>query len=536
MLLPETIELCYSLSSAGPPRHPGLLPGQQVLTPQQQLLIYSQQQQILRARLAAALKLQQHHPGQAYLPAAHPVQQAHTHQQQALAQQQQRFEKNSPPNAVMASQPQNLMTALQQYHQAAAVVAAANQQGLLSRLPGKVAGNPYGNEVTAPPLPPPHIQQQLANFHQYSKTASLVHAQQQRTALSAHPMMPHPQPVDQGQQMMERQQREMGPESTKSGLSISATPFIPTSNTPPAPRQFTGTNPTAGEGIPPPPVSAVPVVGHVTRPSAPLLQQVIVPHHHMVATPPGGMLPFPRPHPQQMHVSNPAQFQHQPQRKTSATSAPSQGQSLLGGPFQVIDKPHHPTGSVHRQHSGEGNGASGAKPPPGLSLPIRQNVMTEQGTTPTAPGVVMASIEMAARTMAINRSGHALVNSAPLTIAAGYRPQHPHQHLQELTSLYGAPPKLPANVSTGGNKRALLPTPTAAGPIPTYHPGSTHHHIATPTPNVPPGWPGGSMRIPPHRVPPPVTNPSGHRQQVIYSQEQQQVVQRSNFTGRGNGM
>lgn len=587
---------------AGPPRHPGLLPGQRMpqLT-QQQLLLFSLQQQAMHARLAAAAlnKFQpQQHSGQPYLQVHHHVQQAqaHTHaqqQQHAVAtaasltqqqqqQQQQRFEKNSPPNAVIVSQP-SLVDALQ-YQAAMAAVVAQQQQGLVSRHPGKVAAPLYGNEG-APPLPLPHAHlqpqhQQLHNFQQqYGKAQALLHPTQQpaqRPAMmqqahaTATVQPPHPQAMEHGsgnqphtqqqqQQQMERQQqREMGSDASgKSGLSISAIPFIPNSqslsgNTPPATRKFTASAPNGlpGEGIPPPqPVSAVPVAaGHMTHPSAPLLQHVVLPHPHVVATPPpGGMLPIPRPHPQQMHVGNPAaQFQHPVQRKTSASSAPPpQGQSLLGGPaYQVIDKSHHPTGALPRQLSNEGPGGA-AKPPPGLSLPLRSNVLGEQGTTPTPPGLVMAAgLDLQSRTMAMNR---ALVNTAPVTVAAGYavRPQHTHPHpMTELPSLYGPPPKLQPN---GGNKRALLPTPPATGPIPTplgYLAGGAHHHIATATPNVtvPPGWPGGSVRIPPHRVHPPVTNPSSHRHPVMYTQEQQQqpVIQRSNYTGgagysRGNG-
>ena len=448
----------------------------------------------------------------------------------------------------MVTQP-NLVEALQYQQQ---------QQGILSRHPiGKVGGAPFGNEVAAV-----QQQQQLHNFQhqqQYSKAqAALVHSQQ-RGALPTHPMMPHPLPPAtaavelsqiQQQQMMERQQRENA-DSNKSGLSISALPFVPTSNTPPTSRKFNSSTPNVGEGIPPPShsVSAMPVAvgGHVTRPNAPLLQHVVLPAHHMVPTPPappptGGMLPLPR-----MHVSNPAQFGHPAQRKTSASSAvPPQGQSILGGPaYQVIDKPHHPTGTVSRQLSGEGGstgGGGGGKPPPGLSLPIRPNVMGEQGTTPTPPGVMMAGLDLQARTMAVNRSGHALVNTAPTVGYATVRAQHPH-HLHEL-SIYGAPPKMQPNVTTGGNKRALLPTPTAAGPIPTqlsFLAGGAHHMAAAPTASLPPvvqSWSGANMRVPQHRVPPPsVTNPNSHRQQVIYTQEQ--VVQRSNYgggySGRGNG-
>lgn len=488
--------------------------------------------------------------------------------QQQQQQQQQRYDKSSPPNSVIASQ-HNLVdptVAALQYQ--AAMAAAANQQGLLSRHPGKVAP-PYGGDI-APPPPPPHIQSQLHNFQQqFSKAQGLAHSQQQqhhgRAAFTA-VMQPHysAQTLEntqqqQQQQVSERQHREMGADSTKSGLSISATPFIPNSQphsgTPPSARKFTAAaNHNAGEGAPPPPlpppVSAVAVAaGHVTRP---LLHQVIVPSHHVVATPPAGMLPLPRQHTQQLqHVANTAQFQHPTQRKTSASSAPPpQGHSILGGPaYQIIDKQLHAPGSIHRQHSGDGTSGSVGKPPPGLSLPIRQNVMAEQGSTPSvaAPGLVMAGLDLAARTMTVNRSGQALVNTAPMSVGGGFavRPQHPH--IPELSSLYGAPPKLPTNMSTtGGNKRALLPTPTAAGPIPNplgYLPSAAHHHIATPTPSVPPGWPGGSVRVPPHRVPPPSTNPSGHRQTVIFTQEQQQqqqqVVQRSNYTGggytRGNG-
>lgn len=573
------------------------------ITPQQQLILFSQ---AMQARLAAAALnkfQQQQHSIQPFLQVHHHVQQAqaHTHaqqQQHAVAtaaslaqqqQQQQRFEKNSPPNAVIVSQPSlvDATTALQQYQVAMAAVVAANQQqqqqGLISRHPGKVATPLYGNEGGPPSLPPPtHVQQQQQQLHnfqqqQYGKAPALLHTAQQpaqRPAMlqqthgaTAVVQPPHPQAMEHGngnQPQAQQQQREMGSDASgKSGLSISAMPFIPnsqslSSNTPPAARKFTGSIPSVlpGEGIPPPQsVSAVPVAaGHMTHPSGPLLQHVMLPHHHMVATPPppppppSGMLPIPRPHPQQMHVGNPAaQFQHPVQRKTSASLAPPpQGQSLLGGPaYQVIDKSHHPTGTLPRQLSNEGPGGA-AKPPPGLSLPLRPNVMGEQGTTHTPPGVVMAAgLDLQARTMTMNR---ALVNTAPVTVATGYavRPQHAHPHphpMAEIPSLYGPPPKLQPN---GGNKRALLPTPPATGPIPTplgYLPGGAHHHIATATPNVsvPPGWPGGSVRIPPHRVHPPVTNPSGHRQPVMYAQEQQQpMIQRSNYTGgggysRGNG-
>ena len=571
------------------------------LTQQQQhlLLLGLQQQaqaaQAFQARLAAAAALnklqQQQHSGQPYLQVHHLQQaQAHAHSQQqqqqqqhnvaaaSLAQQQhqQRFEKNSPPNAVIVSQSSFVDPTLQ-YQAAVAAAVAANhqQQGLVSRHPGKVAAPYGGNDIAPPPQPQPlpqhaqHAQQQqLQGFHQYGKAhAGLVHPQQQqpRPALLAHSTamvqaLEHGngnQPQQQQHGVMERQHRDIGSEASgKSGLSISATPFIPTSqplssNTPPEARKFSGSTPNvSGEGIPPPPsVSAVPVAGsHVTHPGAPLLQRVVLPPHHMVATPPpGGMLPIPRPHLQQMHVSNPpGQFQHPAQRKTSASAPPPQGQSLLGGPaFQIIDKPHHPTGTVPRQLSNEGSGGSN-KPPPGLSLPLRPNLMGEQGSTPTPPGVVMATgLELQARTMALNR---ALVNTAPSTVGTGYavRPQHAHpHHMPELSSLYGAPPKLQPTVSTGGNKRALLPTPPAAGPIPTplgfLAAAGTPHHI-TPNVNVPPGWPGAAnMRIAPHRVPPPGTNPSGHRQPVIYTQEQQQQVvqQRSSYNGgnynRGNG-
>ena len=258
----------------------------------------------------------------------------------------------------------------------------------------------------------------------------------------------------------------------------------------------------------------------------------------LVATPTApGMLPMPRPHPQQVHMPNTAQFQ---QRKTSASSAP-QGQSLLGGPaYQVIDRQHLPGGTIHRQLSGEGSSPSG-KPPPGLSLPIRPTVMGDQGTTPTPPGMVMAGLDQ------VNRSGHALANTPPMTVATGYATLRPPHHVPEL-SLYGAPPKVPANVNAGGNKRALLPTPQAATTIPPqlgFLSGNAHHHIATPNPSVPPGWPGGNIRVPPQRHPPTaaVTNPSSsvHRQPVLHTQEQQQhqQVQRSNYPGgnysRGNG-
>ena len=443
---------------------------------------------------------------------------------------------------------------------------------------------PFGNEH--------QIQQQQHQIHAfqhqqqqlYGKSqAALIHSQQQqqRGAPQTHTILPHPpQPPagpsgvaggggvepNQNQQMMERQQREANSETTKSGLSISAMPFVPTSSTPPTARKFNSSATGVGEGIPPPPhsVSAVPIgVGgsHVTRPNAPLLQHVVLPagHHNvMVPTPPpppppSGMLPIPRPRPhtQQMHIGNPAQFQHP--RKTSASSAVAQGQSLLGGPaYQVIDKPHHPAGTVSRQLSG-GDGSGGAsKPPPGLSLPIRPNMISDQGSTPT-PGVLLSGLDLqAARTMAMNRSGHALVSTTPLTAAgAGYpsvRPQHPPHQIHEL-SLYGAPPaKMQSSVTTGSNKRALLPTPTAATPIHAAAQlgfltgGSGAHHIAVaPSASLPPGvqsWSGGNMRMPPsHRVPPPppppppsVTNQNSHRQhQVIYTQEQ--VVQRSNYSG-----
>lgn len=439
---------------------------------------------------------------------------------------------------------------------------------------------PFGNEVAA-------LQQQQHQIHalhqqQYGKSqAALVHSQQQRGGPQTHAMMPHPPPLpagpsaaagggvepSQNQQMMERQQRDANSESNKSGLSISAMPFVPTSNTPPSARKFNSSGPNVGEGIPPPPhsVSAVAVgVGgsHVTRPSAPLLQHVVLPAgHHIVPAPPpppppGGMLPIPRPRPQQVHIGNPAQFAHpQVQRKTSASSAVAQGQqSLLGGPaYQVIDKPHHPTGTVSRQLSG-GEGSGGAsKPPPGLSLPIRPSVMGEQGSTPTPPGVLMSGLDLQqARTVAMNRSGHALVSTTPLTAGAGgyasVRPQHPHHQIHELSSLYGAPPtKLQASVATGGNKRALLPTPTATAPIHAAQlsfltgGGGTHHIAVAPSASLPPGvqsWSGGNMRVPPsHRVPPPpppsVTNQNSQRQQVMYTQEQ--VVQRSNYNGGYSG-
>ena len=556
---------------------PQLTPQQLLLLMQQQQVIQQQQAAIHQARVAAALKLQQHSHLQ-----AHHIQQspqtvaaavlAHHHQAQAQAQaqHQQRFEKNSPPNTVTVTQA-NLMEA------AAVIQYQQQQQGLLSRHPGggKVGGAPFGNEVAA-------IHQQPHHMHtfqqQYSKSqAALVHSQQQRGGPQTHAMMPHPHPhpsaaaggvePGQNQQMMERQQRDANSELNKSGLSISALPFVPTSNTPPTARKFNSSAPNVGEGILPPThsVSAVPVgvgVGHVSRPNAPLLQHVVLPTgHHIVPTPPppppsgpGGMLPIPRQQrPQQVHIGNPAQFQHpQVQRKTSASSAVAQGQSLLGGPaYQVIDKPHHPTGTMTRQLSGEGGGGA-SKPPPGLSLPIRPSVMVEQGSTPTPPGVMMAGLDLQqARTMAMNRSGHALVNATPMTAGAGYasvRPQHPHHGIHELSSLYGAPPKLQPNVTTGGNKRALLPTPTAATPIHAtqlgFLTGGGAHHIAVaPTASLPPGvqtWSGGNMRVPPsHRVPPPpsVTNQNSHRQQVMYTQEQ--VVQRSNYgsgySGRGNG-
>ena len=549
--------------------------------------------------MAAALKLQQQHGGQQPYLQAHHIQQsqqsaaaaallAHHQQQQlaqaaqvqaqaqaqAQAQHQQRFEKNSPPNTVTVTQPNLMEAAALQYQ----------QRGLLSRHPGaggKVGSAPFGNEMAA-------MQQQQHQIHtfqqqhhqQYGKSqAALVHSQQQRGAPQTHTMMPHPPPPpplaaagggvepSQNQQMMDRQQRDANSELNKSGLSISAMPFVPTSNTPPTARKYNSSTPNVGEGNPPPPhsVSAVPVGlggSHVTRPNAPLLQHVVLPAgHHMVPTPPPpppptGMLPMPRPRPQQMHISNPAQFQHpQVQRKTSASSAVAQGQSLLGGPaYQVIDKPHHPTGTMSRQLSG-GEGSGGAsKPPPGLSLPIRPGVMGEQGTTPTPPGVMMTGLDLQqARTMAMNRSGHALVNTTPMTAGAGYasvRPQHHHHQIHELSSLYGAPPtKMQPNVTTGGNKRALLPTPTAAAPIHAAQlsfltgGGRAHHIAVAPSTSLPPGvqtWSGGNMHGPPlHRVPPPpsVTNQNSHRQQVMYTQEQ--VVQRSNYgsgySGRGNG-
>lgn len=290
----------------------------------------------------------------------------------------------------------------------------------------------------------------------------------------------------------------------------------------------------------------------MTRPNAPLLQHIVLPPGHMVPTPPpppppGGMLPIPRPRP---HVGNPAQFQHpQLPRKTSA-SAVAQGQSLLGGPaYQVIDKSHHPAGTVNRQLSG-GEGSGGAsKPPPGLSLPIRPSVMGDQGSASTPHGVLM-DLQQARTMAAMNRSGHALVSTTPLSTGAavgyaGVRPQHPHHQVHELPSLYGAPPtKMQPSVTTGGNKRALLPTPTAAAPIHAAAQlsflGGAHHIAAVaPSANLPPGvqnWSGGNMRVPhSHRVPPPppsVTNHNSHRQQqVIYTQEQ--VVQRSNYGSGG---
>jgi hypothetical protein len=366
---------------------------------------------------------------------------------------------------------------------------------------------------------------------------------------------------NQNQQLMERQQRDANAESNKSGLSISAMPFVPTSNTPPTARKFNSSAPNVGEGIAPPPhsVSAVPVgVGggnHVTRPNAPLLQHVVLPP----PPPPGGMLPIPRPRPQQMHVSNPTQFQHpQVPRKTSASSAVAQGQSLLGGPaYQVIDKPHHPAGTINRQLSGGEGGGGASKPPPGLSLPIRPSVMGEQGSTTTPHGVLM-DLQQARTIAALNRSGHALVSTTPLTTGAaavgyaGVRAQHPHHQLHELPSLYGAPPtKMQPSVTTGGNKRALLPTPTGTAPIHAAAQlsfltggGGAHHIAVAPSASLPPGvqsWSGGNMRVPhSHRVPPPpppsVTNHNSHRQQqVMYTQEQ--VVQRSNYgsgySGRG---
>ena len=615
------------ISCTGPPRQPGLLPGGQQrlpqLTPQQILALIQQQQAIHQARMAAAaaLKLQQQQQQQQqhgsqqqpYLQ-HHPIQQsqqsavataallAHHQQQQqlvqaqaaqaqaqaqaqALAQHQQRFDKNSPPNTVTVTQPSFIEAAAALQYQ---------QQGLLSRHPGaggggKVGGSaPFGNEVAA-------IQHQIHTFQQqqqqqqYGKSqAALVHSQQQqqRGGPQTQIMMPHPPPPvapsaaggggggvepNQNQQMMERQQREANSvESNKSGLSISAMPFVPTSNTPPTARKFNSSAPNVAEGIPPPPhsVSAIPVgVGgnHVTRPNAPLLQHVVLPPGHMVPTPPppppsGGMLPIPRPRPQQMHVGNPAQFQHpQVSRKTSASS---QGQSLLGGPaYQVIDKAHHPAGTVNRQLSG-GEGSGGAsKPPPGLSLPIRPSVMGDQGSTSTPHGVLM-DLQQARTMAALNRSGHALVSTTPLTTGAavgyaGVRPQHPHHQIHELPSLYGAPPtKMQPSVTTGGNKRALLPTPTATAPIHAaaqqlgfLAAGGGAHHIAAvaPSASLPPGvqsWSGGNMRVPhSHRVipppPPSVTNHNSHRQQqVIYTQEQ--VVQRSNYgsggySGRGAG-
>ena len=535
------------------------------------LIVQQQQAVIQQARMAAVLKLQQPylqaHP---HLP---PSQQTAVIAAAALAQQQQaqaqqRFEKNSPPNTVTGTQPPpNLMEAFQYQRQ------SHQQQGLLSRHPGgpgtKVGGAPFGNDLSAAIHQPHH--QHMHSFQQQLKSQAAFMHPQHRVAPQTHAMMPHPPPPSvtgvepnqtQQQQLMERQQREVNAESTKSGLSISAIPFIPTSNnTPPTTRKFTSA-PNVGDGIPPPPprtVSAVSVGvgGHVTRPSAPLLQHVVLPGH-MVPTPPappppgpGGMLPIPptRPHPQQMHVgNNHPQFLHPIPRKTSVPSVGGQGQSLLGGPaYQVIDKPHHPTGTVSRQLSGEGAtlGGGASKPPPGLSLPIRPNVISELGTTPSG---MMAGLDLQARTMAVNRSGHALANTTPMTVDSSYtsvRPQNPHHQLHELPSLYGAPPKIQPNVATGGNKRALLPTPTAAIPGQlNFLTGGSHHITVAPAASLPPGiqnWSGGTMRVPPHRVPPPPSvtiNQNSHRQQqAIYTQEQ--VVQRSNYgggyNGRGNG-
>ena len=428
------------------------------------------------------------------------------------------------------------------------LVDAMQYQSVLSRHPGKVAA-PFGSEVTAP-----HMQHQYPhNFQHYGKAQAMV---QQRQVPPTHAMLPHPQTMEHGssqQQVLERHHREMSSEPAKSGLSITATPFVPTSqqhsNTPPTTRKYGGSNHNVGEGIPPPPsVSGVPVVSHVTP--RPLLQHthVVLPHP-IVATPaPGGMLPIPRPHPQQIHVSNPPQFQHGVQRKTSASSVLPPTQSILGGPvtaYQVIDKPPLPTGTIHRQLSGESVGA-GKPPPPGLSLPIQPGMVGpgDQGTTPSGPGVVMTNLDLQARNMAINRTGHTLVSAAPnLSMAVGgsyaVRPQPP-QPSHELTSLYGAPPKLTANMNASANvlgaKRALLPTPTATGPAHgglNFLAGAAHHHVAAPTPTIPPGvqgFPGGSMRVP-HRVPPPVTNPNGHRQTVMYTQEQR--LKYSGGFGRG---